>query len=136
MYQRDYILRLIEEFGRFLQIIMGLRGGKQFGEAMDQLRLAGEQLLKIDLTGVPEGDEALRAFITDRGYDTRQTDLLSDMLLLQGELYMELGDPLSAIVSLEQAKFLYRWNDERSKEYSIDRVKKLETVEWHLLRLK
>lgn len=136
MYQRDYILRLIEEFGNFLRHILRLRSEQNYVQAQEQLNYAGEKLLRVDLEQVASDEECLRNILKAGSLEVRQLDLLAEMLIIKGETYRESGSMFSAIRSFEHALIVFERNEELSTDYSLPRIEKMKEIRLQLTQLR
>ena len=57
MYQKDFILRMIEDFFRFMSIILKLKVEKDYEQAFVVISETSQKLLKIDIKALSENDE-------------------------------------------------------------------------------
>ena len=136
MYQKDFILRIIEDFFRFLSIILKLKGEKDYAQAIEVIRETSEKLLKIDIIAKSENDEEFKDFVLNTSFQPEQIEILAELLKIDAEIHMELNQVFSAINAFEKALQLYEQCQSRSKNYSIDRVKKLTEINLQLDRLR
>jgi hypothetical protein len=134
MLQRDYILRLIEEFGKFLAAITGLRLEGKLEEALKKVDETYNELLEIDPKVVKSlnDDEVLGFFQEEKKYDNKQLNLVAELLYQEGMIYSEEGDPVSARNVLEKSKILINYLMENDSTFSYDWYKKLGEID-HIL---
>ncbi len=134
MFQRDYILRLIEEFGKFLAAIAGLRLEGKLEEALKKVDETYNELLEIDPKVVKSlnDNEVLGFFQEEKKYDNKQLNLVAELLYQEGMIYSEEGDPVSAQNVLEKSKILIDYLMENDSTFSYDWYKKLEEID-HVL---
>ncbi len=136
MYQKDYILRLIEEFGRFLRIILRLKNEQQFEAASLQLNEAAEKLLQVNLDELVKDPGNMEQIILVRAFNPDQSDILADLLFLRAEILLETGQKITATRLFEMAKHFLEQNQEKSKTYSLDRIEKIRNIELFLKDLR
>jgi len=131
MFQRDYILRLIEEFGKFLAAITGLRLEGKLEEALKKVDETYNELLEIDPKVVKSlnDDEVLGFFQEEKKYDNKQLNLVAELLYQEGMIYTEEGDPVSARNVLEKSKVMINYLMENDSTFSYDWYKKLEEID-------
>lgn len=136
MYQKDYILRLIEEFGRFLRIILRLKSEQQFEAASLQLKEAAEKLLQINLDELEKDPGQMEHIILARAFHPDQSDILADILFLRAEILLDTGQKITATRLFEMSKLLLENNQEKSRSYSLDRIEKIRNITLFLKDLK
>lgn len=129
MYQKDYILRLIEEFFRFLSIILKLRNEKKFDEALvkcDETAIALTGLALNDLEQYP-GD-AFSEYIDTLLFEKEKIEILARLLYEKTEIYIEKGSILSAKNTLIKSLLLFENVKATSKDYSVEREMKIQRL--------
>ncbi|MCU6796969.1 DUF6483 family protein [Paenibacillus sp. WQ 127069] len=91
MYQRDYLMRMIEQFTMTLGQVMFKRRNQQFAEAMELLTQAMKQLLGLNSKLVLAlSVKDLMALLSTQGqFDAGKGLLLSDMLKAEGDLLVD-----------------------------------------------
>ncbi len=136
MYQKDYILRLIEEFGRFLRIILRLKNEQQFEAASLQLNEAADKLLQVNLDELVKDPGNMEQIILVRAFNPDQSDILADLLFLRAEILLDTGQKITATRLFEMAKHLLEQIQEKSKTYSLDRIEKIRNIELFLKDLR
>ncbi|MCR8636438.1 DUF6483 family protein [Paenibacillus radicis (ex Xue et al. 2023)] len=93
MYQRDYLLRMIEQFSVVLGKVIFQRRNQRFTEALELLAQAMKQLLGLNSKLVRAlSAKDLISLLSSQGYfDTGKGLLLSDMLKAESEVLLENG---------------------------------------------
>jgi len=136
MYQKDFILRMIEDFFRFLSVILKLKGEKDYKQAFEVITETSEKLLKIDIIALSETEDDLGDFVLNAAYQPKQIEILAELLKIKAEIHLELNQVFSALNAFEKSLQLYDQCQTQSKNYSIDRVKKITDINLQLDRLR
>jgi tetratricopeptide (TPR) repeat protein len=94
LFQRDYMMRMIEQFTAMLAQVMFKRRNQNFAEAMELLTQAMKQLLGLNSKLVLAFSvKDLVALLSTQGqFDAAKGLLLSDMLKAEGELLLDEAD--------------------------------------------
>jgi hypothetical protein len=136
MYQKDFILRIIEDFFRFLSIILKLKEEKDYTQAFEVIRETSEKLLKIDVIALSEDEDDFNNFLTNTPNQPEKLEILAELLKIKAEIHLELNQVFSAINAFEKSLRLFDQCQFQSKNYSIDRVKKMTDINLQLDRLR
>ncbi|OXM86438.1 DUF6483 family protein [Paenibacillus rigui] len=117
MYQRDYMMRLIQQFSEAMVKVMFQRRNRQFAEAMELLVQAMQRLLGLNSKMVQAlAVKDIIALLSMQGrLDAGKGLLLADMLKAEGELLMDAGDERAGQASCMKALELLlemRWMEE------------------------
>ncbi|TDF95545.1 DUF6483 family protein [Paenibacillus piri] len=93
MYQRDYLLRMIEQFSVVLGKVIFQRRNQRFAEAMELLAQAMKQLLGLNskLVRALSAKDLLGLLSTQGHVDAGKVLLLGDMLKAEGEVLYDQG---------------------------------------------
>lgn len=88
MYQRDYIMRMIEQLGQFLTRILGLKEAKKFDAARMEIDRAGKILLGLDMSLIRVlTDEKIISLLQPTGsLDSGRCLLIAELLREEGEI--------------------------------------------------
>lgn len=134
MFQRDYILRLIEEFAKFLAAITGLKAGGNLEEALKKIDEAYNEILELNpkLIKSLNNDEVLDYCKKEKRYDNQQMNMVAELLYQEGMIYAEEGDPVSARNVLEKSKVLIGYLMDNDSTFSFDWYEKLHEID-HVL---
>ncbi|WP_248930477.1 DUF6483 family protein [Paenibacillus hamazuiensis] len=94
MYQRDYLLRMIEQFSVVLGKVIFQRRNQRFAEALELLAQAMKQLLGLNskLVRALSAKDLLGLLSTQGHVDAGKALLLADMLKAEGEVLLEQGE--------------------------------------------
>jgi hypothetical protein len=134
MYSREYILRLIEEFGKFLEAIMGLKSEGKLEEALKKVDEAYNEVMDIDpiLIKSINNEELLPFLQKEKEYDNKQVNMIAELLYQEGTIYMEEGDPVTARNVLEKSKVLIGYLMDNDSTFSYDWYEKLHEIDHFL----
>lgn len=136
MYQKDFILRMIEDFFRFFSIILKLKGEKDYEKAFEVITETSQKLLKIDIIALSETEEDFGDFLLNTQYPPEQVEILAELLKIKAEIHLELNQIFSAMNAFEKSLQLYEHCQAHSKNYSLDRVKKMTDINIQMDRLR
>lgn len=131
MYQRDYILRMIEMLGDLVAGIMGLIKNKKFDEASEKLGSIYYEMLKQDAVFFqdipPEGIS--ERLLENHNYTNGHLEILAELFYAEAELRIARGDNRGCHdFSLKSLK-LFEFIDREYKTYSFDRMAKMRKLE-------
>lgn len=93
MYQRDYIMRLIAQFGQALQRILKTKEAEQFDAALYEISQAGKTLLGLDMTLLRALDDRqiVEFLTTSDGLDSGRCLVIAELFLQEGEITARMG---------------------------------------------
>lgn len=127
MYQKDYILRMIEMLGDLIAGIMGLIKNKRYDEASEKLGRIYYEMLKQDAAffrGLP-AEEISATLLEDHNYTNGHLEILAELFYAEAELMLARGDRKGCLdFSLKSLK-LFEFIDREYKTYSFDRIAKM-----------
>ncbi|HEV3504328.1 MAG TPA: DUF6483 family protein [Actinomycetes bacterium] len=105
MYQRDYLMRQIEQVGRMLAAIMGLAKGGRGDEALGMFDEAYKPLLGVGTGVVAVLDEAQLVDMLTSGSnpDMRRVAMALELLKTEADLYAQAGQAGEAAVRYRRA---------------------------------
>lgn len=134
MIRKDYILRIVDEFGKFLAKIVGLRLEGNIEEALNEIDNVYEGLIDADprvLKSI-KANKLLDFLIKEKGFNNNYLRMIAELHYEEGLIYLENGDPVSARDVLEKAKVLMRHVMDNDSTISFDWQEKLRIIEEHL----
>ena len=130
MYQRDYILRMIEMLGDLIAGIMGLIKKKKFDEASEKLGRIYYEMLKQDAAFFRDltPAEISGTILEDHNYTNGHLEILAELFYTEAELMLARGDRRGCLdFSLKSLK-LFEFIDREYKTYSFDRIAKMKKL--------
>ena len=130
MIRRDYIMRMVEEFGKFLAAIAGLKREGEYEEALKKIDGVYEGMIDLDpkiLKSV--GADELLGFLRDeKQFNNHYLKMIAELLFEEGQIYHESGNPVSAYNVLEKAKILIKYLMDSDATFSFDWYEKLSVI--------
>ncbi|TAL61841.1 MAG: hypothetical protein EPN88_14310 [Bacteroidetes bacterium] len=130
MYQKDYILRMIEMFGELIAGILGLIKRGEFIQASDQISRIYYDMLKEDASffrTIPE-EELTRTLLQEHNYTMGHLEILAELFNTEAELCMAQGNKSGYLEYSGKSLILFEFIDSEQKIYSLERVNKMETI--------
>jgi tetratricopeptide (TPR) repeat protein len=93
MYTQDYIKRMINQLVAALQMIIGLKAAGQYGQALQAIDQAFEQLLglKADLVRRLSDEAILNSLSQENVLDTERLLIVADLFKEEGDVYAALN---------------------------------------------
>ena len=110
MFQRDYIVRQLQQLTQVLARVLFRKENHQFEEALAEIQEAGQLHLQLNLDNlrVITYDDLVAALHLGDHFDTDTASYLAELLRQQGELHLLLHHaPEDAHLSFEHALHLY-----------------------------
>lgn len=131
MIQRDYIMRMIEEFGKFLSAIVGLKREGKYEDALGKIDDVYEGMIDLDTKILKSVDskELLDFLQNEKQFNNQYLKMIAELLFEEGQIYLESGDPISAQNVLEKTKVLINYLMESDATFSFDWYEKLSVIE-------
>lgn len=130
MYQKDFILRMIEMFGEFLAGIMRLIKKGDFNRASDQIGRIYYDMLKEDASffrSLPE-DDLTKTLLENHNYTNGHLEILAELFNAEAELSLAQGDKSGSLEFSRKSLILFEFIDADQKTYSLERLNKIETI--------
>jgi len=135
MYERDYIMRMIEAFAKMIAAIIGLREKGELDKAWALVEEAYERILKVNAGEIKAfDDEQWKQFCTKRSRE--ELEMLADLLRAEAEIMSESGNTRGAGELFFKALQLLKIVDAQSASFSIARIDKISELEQKLSMLK
>jgi hypothetical protein len=130
MYQKDYILRMIEMFGELLAGIFGLIKKGQYDRASEQIGKVYYDLLKEDASFfrvIPEED-LTQKLMKEHNYTNGHLEILAELFNAEAELALAQGNNSGCMGYSRKSLILFEFIDEDLKTYSLERINKMESI--------
>jgi hypothetical protein len=138
MYQKDFILRMIEMLGDLIAGILGLIKKGHFEQASHALENAYYDFLKKDAAFfrlLPK-EKLTNDLIKEHNYTNGHLDMLSELFYTEGELLFAKGKRGQSMEFYEKALILFDFIDKESKTFSFDKKSRIELVQNRIAQLK
>jgi hypothetical protein len=131
MYQKDYILRMVEMFGEMLAGIFGLIRKRRFEEAAqaiedtyaELLRKDASEILKISTDRLPE------LLQKDFGFGQQQLEIIAGLLYAEAELNFRKKNFSASKILFQKSLTIYEFLNAEQKVYSLDRQDRISDIE-------
>ncbi len=131
MIRKDYILRLVDEFGKFLAKIAGLRLEGDYDDALKLIDDIYEGMLNAEpkvLKSI-DTDKLIDFLQQEKKFNNQYLKMIAELLFEEGHIYVENGDPISARNVLEKSKVLIEYLMANDTTFSFDWYDKLTAIE-------
>ena len=128
MYEKDYIMRMLEAFSRMIARIVGLKEKGELDKAEALLMEAYDTVLKIEADSLNQFKEKdWEKFCSDRSEE--ELEMVAELLRLEGEIRIESGNPEGVCHKLIRSLELLRLVESQSDTFSISRFNKISSLE-------
>jgi len=130
MYQKDFILRMIEMFGELLTAIMGLIRKGEYTRASEQIGRVYYDMLKEDASffrSLPEND-LTETLLENHNYTNGHLEILAGLFNAEAELALAQGNKSGSLEFSRKSLILFEFVDSDQKTYSLERLNKIETI--------
>ena len=131
MIRKDYILRIVEEFAKFLAAIVGLKREGKFDEALKKIDQVYNGMIDLDpiiLKSIDQ-DELMDFLLNEKKFNLHYLKMIAELLFEEGQIYAENGDPVSARNVLEKARILIDYLMENDPTFSFDWYEKISIID-------
>jgi hypothetical protein len=130
MYQKDYILRMIEMLGELIRAILGLIVKGNFQQAEEKLNEAYLTFLRKDASFfhlIPI-EKLTSTLLTEHNYTNGHLEILAELFYAEAMLQDARGNVSEGLVMYEKSLALFSFADENMKIYLEDRIVKIEKI--------
>lgn len=130
MYQKDYILRMIEMVGQLIAAILGKIRKGEYDTAYRQLSNLYYDVLKEDAAyfrNIPE-NELTTSLLKNHNYTNGHLEILAELFSAEAELSIAENKNTSAITFLRKSLIIFEFIDSEQKIYSLERINKMEAL--------
>ena len=138
MYEKDYILRMIEMFGELLRGIIGLIRKGEYNKASEQIGRVYYDILKEDASffrTIPE-EELTNKLLLEHNYTNGHLEILAELFNAEAELSLAQGNKSGSIEYSRKSLILFEFIDADQKIYSLERINKMESIRKRIDTLK
>jgi hypothetical protein len=130
MYQKDYILRMIEMAARMLAAILGLIKKGELTRASEDLSNLYYEILSRDAAffrDIPE-DDLTETLLEKHNYTNGHLEILAALFDAEAELRHAKGDKPGTLEYSKKSLRLYEFIDKENKTYSQERLDQMELI--------
>lgn len=138
MYQKDYILRMIEMLGDLLAAIFGLVRKGNYTQAAESLERIYYDMLKEDAAffrSIPIED-LTRKLLEEHNYTNGHLEILAELFNAEAEFHLARGERKQCLEYSEKSLLLFEFIDVQLKTYSLPRLDKLNAIRDRISRLR
>ncbi len=109
MFQKDYIMRLVQQLSQALTRILFQKDSKQYQQALEEIQKSGQLFLGLDLNaiGAFSYEDLHDALRIRNAQDAEHVSLVAELLRHQGDCFAFEGQPEAAHQSYALALTLY-----------------------------
>lgn len=134
MYQKDFILRMIEMIGELIAGILGLILKEDFGKASQLIENAYPQYLKKEASFFREIDKEslLEELQSDPDFSDGHFEILSELFFAEAKLLNVTGNKVASIGYYEKSIQLLDYVIKNSKTKSFEKEARLKMLEGKL----
>jgi len=137
MYQKDYILRMIEMIGTMIAAIIGKIKKGDFDQASEELGNIYYDMLKEDASffrSIPE-NELTQKLLQNHNYTNGHLEILAELFNAEAVLCMAQGDNGGGLEYSRKSLIIFEFIDAEQKTYSLERINKIEAIRKRVLSL-
>jgi hypothetical protein len=130
MYQKDFILRMIEQIATLISGILGLIKKGEYRKASEELGEIYFDMLREDAAffrAMP-GDELTHRLLVEHNYTNGHIEILAELFNAEAELEMAQGKINSCLEYSQKSLILFEFLDNEYKTYSSERLNKMEAI--------
>jgi hypothetical protein len=137
MYQKDYILRMIEMLGDLLAAIFGLVRKGDYNQASERLEQIYYDMLKEDAAyfrSIPK-EELTHRLLEKHNYTYGHLEILAELFNAEAELQLAQGNNTGSLEFSEKSLLLFEYIDIYQKTLSLERLDKMSVIRERIKRL-
>lgn len=130
MYQKDYILRMIEMIADLIAGILGRVKKGELKQASDELKRIYSDFLREDSSffeSIPE-EELTDKLLQDHNYTYGHLEILAELFNAEAELKLAQGNKTGSLEFSKKSLKIFEFLDNEQKTYSIERINKMKKI--------
>ena len=138
MEQKDYFLRYIEQLGKVMAVLMGLRDKGEAGKMLEVINEAYIDLLKFDseyLKALSE-NELLEILIDKKDLVREQLEVAAELLLEEANIHYGKNNIKECKSMYKKSLILFIYIHDMDRTFSFERIDKMERIKSILKDLK
>jgi hypothetical protein len=138
MYQKDYILRMIEMLGDLLAAIFGLLRKGDYDQATEKLEDVYYDILKEDAAffrSIPKED-LTRKLLEEHNYTNGHLEILAELFNAEAEIQLARGNAAGSLEYSEKSLILFEFIDLQQKTLFPERLDKMNAIRERMSALK
>jgi hypothetical protein len=135
-YQRDFILRIIEEIAKFIAILLNLKQEKKSDQAYKIMARQSNRVVGKEYEDFLEMKfEDFKLSLKNKNVSSDYFDTLGRYFMTSGEVCLSLGKDKEAIQHLTFAKSCYEEAESEFKTYSFNRQVEMDNLKKLFIRV-
>jgi hypothetical protein len=130
MYQKDYVLRMIEMLMKFIGEVLGLIRKGDLKKASEELEKGYNTFLREDAVffrNIP-AEMLTDKLLRKHNYTSGHLEILAELFNAEAELELAQGNITESLGYSGKALLLFEFVDKEQKTYSQERLDKIETI--------
>jgi hypothetical protein len=130
MYQKDYILRMVEMLADMIALILGLAKKGDYVQASERLSRVYYDMLKQDASffrTIPE-EELTNKLLKEHDYNNGHLEILAELFNAEAELEFVQGNREGSLEYSRKSLMLFEFIDKELKTYSAERINKMKSI--------
>jgi hypothetical protein len=130
MYQKDYILRMIEMLGDLIAGILGLIRKGDLNRASEEIGRIYQDMLREDSSffmKIPAEDLTAK-LLSEHNYTNGHLEILAELFNAEAELEIARGNKEKCMELSRKSLILFEFIDNEQKIYSIERYSKMSRI--------
>jgi hypothetical protein len=138
MYEKDYILRMIEMLGELLRAIFGLIVKGEYDQAGRELNEAYLTMLRKDAAffrRIP-AKELTKTLITEHNLTNSHLEVLAELLLAEASLLHARNNKDESLSCFKKSLILFEFVNKAYRTYSADRIEKIRSIRERISEIK
>ncbi len=130
MYQKDYILRMIEMLGDLLRAFFGMITKGQFEQAEKLLHEAYLTTLRKDASFFQQIpiEKLTTELIQEHNFTDSHLEILAELMFAEASLLYSKNKKLESLPFYHKSLVLFKFVNDAYRAYSGDRIEKMETI--------
>jgi hypothetical protein len=130
MYQKDYILRMIEMLGELLRALFGLINKRQFTQAEESIGEAYLTMLRKDSSFFQEipAYKLTKTLLEDHNYTHQHLEILAELMYAEAELNFAKNKKTESLEFYRKSLLLFEFVDDAYHTWSEERINKINKI--------
>lgn len=138
MYQRDYILRMIEMMADFIAAVLKILSKGDFSQASQMLENAYYDFLKQDAAFFRNfpAEQLTEELLLKHNYTAGHLEILAELFNAEAELAYKTGNMNDSLDFFQKTKLLLEFVLKESGTYSAEKEERIQSLEHRIFELK
>ena len=130
MYQKDYMLRMIEMLGELLRAIFGMITKGQYEQAEKSLHEAYLTTLRKDASFFQQIpiEQLTDELIKEHNFTNAHLEMLAELMFAEATLLCSKNKKQESLPFYHKSLLLFKFVNDSYRAYSRDRLEKMETI--------